>query len=197
MHEFRLMEEVEKEGGVVTQRDLARRLNVSLGLINTFLKRIVRKGYFKVMTVPGRTVRYILTPKGFAEKSRLTMEYIRYSLVHYQEIRRRLRLLVGKLREKKVESVVLIGTGELAELFYLALREANIEITAVVSLDGAEGFFLGHPLMAAEDLRKCVFDAICVIMTDEEAEEEKLGIFLSQVEELGLPKDKIMRLWMR
>lgn len=189
LHQFRLMEEVEKEGGIVTQRDLARRLNVSLGLTNAFLKRIVRKGYFKITTVPGRTVRYILTPKGFAEKSRLTMEYIRYSLAHYQEIRHRTRLLANVLREKNIQRVAMVGTGELAELFYLSLREAAIEVMVVVSLGAEEGFFLGYPIMSPDSLRESSADAICVVDMDE----EHFALFLSRAGELGLPKDKIIR----
>lgn len=188
LHQFRLMEEVEKEGGIVTQRDLARRLNISLGLTNAFLKRIVRKGYFKITTVPGRTVRYILTPKGFAEKSRLTMEYIRYSLAHYQEIRRRMRLLVNKLRERDIRHVAMVGTGELAELFYLSLREAGIELKMVISLNGGGGSFLGYPITPPDVLRESSIGAICVV----EMEEAQFALFLSRVEEMGLAREKII-----
>jgi predicted transcriptional regulator len=81
---LKLMEEISREDGFTTQRELAKRLDVSVGLVNLFIRRVVRKGYFKITTIPGRRVRYLLTSKGFAEKSRLTMSYLRYSLSYYR-----------------------------------------------------------------------------------------------------------------
>ena len=75
IHMLRLMGEIERDGNS-SQRELSRRLNLSLGLVNTFLKRLVAKGYFKVKTMPRNRVKYFLTPKGLARKSRLTVEYL-------------------------------------------------------------------------------------------------------------------------
>ena len=63
----------EIEGGAeVTQRGLAGKLGIALGLTNLYLKRLARKGYIKVTTIPRNRVKYLVTPKGFAEKTRLT-----------------------------------------------------------------------------------------------------------------------------
>ncbi|NIQ08836.1 MAG: winged helix-turn-helix transcriptional regulator, partial [Gammaproteobacteria bacterium] len=60
----------------VTQRHLASHLGVALGLANSYLKRCVRKGLVKIQHVPANRYLYYLTPKGFAEKSRLTAKYL-------------------------------------------------------------------------------------------------------------------------
>ncbi|MBW2023016.1 MAG: winged helix-turn-helix transcriptional regulator, partial [Deltaproteobacteria bacterium] len=73
IHILRLMGEIERNGSF-SQRELARRLNISLGLVNRFIKRLVNKGYFKVKTLPRNRVKYFLTPKGLARKSKLTIE---------------------------------------------------------------------------------------------------------------------------
>ncbi|MGB2929352.1 MAG: winged helix-turn-helix transcriptional regulator, partial [Desulfobacterales bacterium] len=52
-----------------SQRDLSRKLDVSLGLVNSFIRRLVHKGYLKITTVPKNRVKYILTPKGATEKA--------------------------------------------------------------------------------------------------------------------------------
>jgi DNA-binding MarR family transcriptional regulator len=67
LHILRLMGEIDRNGNY-TQRELSSRLNLSLGLVNTFLKRLVNKGYFKVKTMPANRVKYFLTPKGVARK---------------------------------------------------------------------------------------------------------------------------------
>lgn len=111
------------EGGLVTQRGLARKLGIALGLTNLYLKRLARKGYIKVTTIPPNRIKYLLTPKGILEKSRLTYEYMEYSLQLYRQARRALRESLVPLAQAGHRRVVLCGTGEAAELAYLTLRE--------------------------------------------------------------------------
>ncbi|MGQ0695330.1 MAG: winged helix-turn-helix transcriptional regulator, partial [Nitrospiraceae bacterium] len=80
-----LLNEVERNGSV-TQRSLATKLGVALGLTNLYLKRLARKGYIKITTIPPHRIRYLLTPQGLAEKSRLTYQYMQYSLSHYRDM---------------------------------------------------------------------------------------------------------------
>src|SRR5499433_4048044 len=63
-------------GGEQSQRRLASELGVALGLANAYLRRCVKKGLVKVRQAPARRYAYYLTPRGFAEKSRLTVEYL-------------------------------------------------------------------------------------------------------------------------
>ncbi|MDA1001180.1 MAG: winged helix-turn-helix transcriptional regulator [bacterium] len=161
------MEEMSQAGGVATQRDLAKRLNFSLGLVNSFIRRIVRKGYFKVATIPGGRLRYLLTPNGIMEKSRLTMEYLNYSMSYYRRVRASLRQLANDFQNKQVKCVYLLGTGELAELFLLSMQEAEIEILGVFSLDGAGSRFFGYPvrpLSALSEKKDCF---ICLMELDD------------------------------
>src|SRR6187401_2448069 len=85
-----LLSELDRDGGA-TQRTLSSKLGVALGLTNLYLKRLARKGYIKITTIPRNRIRYLLTPQGFAEKSRLTYLYMEYSLSHYRDMRGRLR----------------------------------------------------------------------------------------------------------
>ena len=73
-----LLSELDRDGGA-TQRILATKLGVALGLTNLYLKRLARKGYIKITTIPRNRIRYLLTPQGVTEKSRLT--YLEAQLV--------------------------------------------------------------------------------------------------------------------
>src|SRR5262249_51283838 len=73
-----LLESVER-GGEQSQRRLASELGIALGLVNAYIKRCINKGLLKVGEAPARRYAYYLTPRGFAEKSRLTVEYLSYS----------------------------------------------------------------------------------------------------------------------
>jgi hypothetical protein len=70
-----------------TQRSLAGRLNIALGLTNALLKRCVAKGLVKIQNAPARRYAYYLTRKGFAEKSRLVAEYLTVSLAFFRRAR--------------------------------------------------------------------------------------------------------------
>ena len=70
-----------EESSDVTQRHLAQSMGVALGLANSNLRRCARKGLIKVQQAPADRYLYYLTPKGFAEKSRLTADYLSISLI--------------------------------------------------------------------------------------------------------------------
>ena len=86
IHILRLMGEIERDYSP-SQRELSRRLGLSLGLVNTFLKRLVNKGYFKVKTMPRKRIKYFLTAEGLARMSKLTVEYLQYSVNFYREVK--------------------------------------------------------------------------------------------------------------
>jgi len=136
----------------VTQRGLAARLDIALGLTNLYLKRLARKGYIKITSIPPRRVRYLLTPKGMAEKTRLTYEYMDYSRQLYRETRMALRQRLLPLARQGRAGVALYGTDEAAELAFLTLRELGLEVAAVFSEERAGSAFLGLPVRPLREL---------------------------------------------
>ena len=148
---LKLLEALEADPGP-SQRDLAEQLNVSLGLVNSFLKRLARKGYFKVTHIPKNRVRYILTPKGAIEKSRLTYEYIAYSVAFYREARQRFRSLFKVLHKTGVRSVILYGVSELAEIAYISIHEFSIRIEAIIDDDQTVETLMGIRIQSPERL---------------------------------------------
>ncbi|HYB70585.1 MAG TPA: winged helix-turn-helix transcriptional regulator, partial [Candidatus Bathyarchaeia archaeon] len=124
------------EGTPLTQRDLAQRLGVALGLTNLYLKRLAKKGFIKITEFPHKPaarkrLQYLLTPKGIAEKTRLTYEHMTYSLHLYRRARATLRESLALLPEVGMKRIALYGTGEPAELAYLTLREFGLEPVGV------------------------------------------------------------------
>ena len=73
------------DDGAQSQRRIAEDLGIALGLVNAYLKRCVKKGYVKVSQAPARRYAYYLTPKGFAEKSRLTVQYLSDSFSFFRQ----------------------------------------------------------------------------------------------------------------
>ena len=131
LHILRLMGEIDRNGNH-SQRELSRRMNISLGLVNTFLKRLVSKGYFKVKTMPRNRAKYFLTPEGLARKSRLTAEYLRYSVNFYRDIKHLLLSKYEEMEKSNVRSILFYGAGEVAELAYLYLQLTDIQLVGII-----------------------------------------------------------------
>src|SRR5690348_14739551 len=90
-----LLTSVERDHAV-TQRKLARDLGIALGLVNAYLRRCVHKGFIKVSQAPLNRYAYYLTPQGFAEKSRLTAEYLTVSLHFFRQARADCAVVLGQ-----------------------------------------------------------------------------------------------------
>ena len=140
-----LLEAIE-EDDAVTQRRLARRLGVALGLANSYLRRCVRKGLVKVQQAPANRYLYYLTPKGFAEKSRLTAEYLAFSLSWYRRAGAECRALLAAGRARGYRRIVLCGLSELAEIASLKALECEVDVAGYHDRGATVSSFLGRPV---------------------------------------------------
>lgn len=166
IHILRLMGEIARDGSP-SQRELSGRLNLSLGLVNTFTKRLVKKGYFKVKTMPRNRVKYFLTPKGLARKSRLTVEYLRYSVNFYKDVK---NLVLSRYREmeaSKKRTLLFFGSGEIAELAYLYLQLTNLRLLGIVDEGKAGSDFFGLRVGDMSLLARPGWDAILLTRLDD------------------------------
>ena len=180
------------EGTSLTQRALAQRLGVALGLTNLYLKRLARKGYIKIVEFPRKPsarkrLRYLLTPKGMAEKTRLSYEHMAYSLNLFRRARQMLRESLSLLPENGIKRVALYGTGEAAELAYLTLREFGLEPVGVFSRE-AGGAFLGFPVRPLAELVDEELDRIILASFDPPEQH------VAELTGLGLPRQKVLTL---
>lgn len=158
-----LLKSVEQDGGQ-SQRRLAAELGIALGLVNAYLKRCVSKGLVKVQNVPARRYAYYLTPQGFAEKSRLTVDYLSSSFSFFREAKADCLAMFETGRTLGLKSVVLVGRSDLAEIAVICGIESQIEIVALVDPKSTPGHFLGVPVAASFDGVTTGFDA--VVITD-------------------------------
>src|SRR5215467_12868030 len=123
--DLKLLEAVEQDSRI-TQRSLAGKLGIALGLTNIYLKRLVRKGYIKCVNVQSNRITYLITPRGIAEKARLTYEFMDYSLHLYGEVRQHLREVLAECAAAD-RRVAIYGRGEAAEVAYDLMIIATLE----------------------------------------------------------------------
>jgi DNA-binding MarR family transcriptional regulator len=147
---FLLMEEIAHEEPV-TQRELSRRLDFALGLVNSYLKNLVAKGFVRIKAFPKNRYAYILTPQGLAEKSRLAYQHLSYFTNLYRIARQDSAALFRALAATGIRRVIFCGVDEVAEIAYLSLRETDIELAAIMDNDLEGALFFGLRVRSLED----------------------------------------------
>ncbi len=136
-----------EENNSLTQRSLAGDLGIALGLANAYLKRCVKKGFVKVTQVPANRYAYYLTPQGFAEKSRLTAEFLSQSFNFFRITRTQCEALFGLCARRGWTNVALVGVGDLGEVATLCARDHAIRLVGFVDDGAAETVFAGLPVV--------------------------------------------------
>ncbi|KAF0218726.1 MAG: regulatory protein [Geobacteraceae bacterium] len=144
---FLLMAEIAKEEAL-SQRELSRRLGIALGLVNSYLKNLVAKGYVRVKNFPKNRYAYLLTPKGVTEKSRLAYQHLSYFTNLYTIARQDYAVLFRSLHAAGVEKVVFCGVDEVAEIAYLSIRGSGVELVAVMDDELAGEKFFDKPIVS-------------------------------------------------
>lgn len=156
-----LLDSVERNGGQ-SQRHLASELGIALGLVNAYLKRCMKKGLVKASQAPARRYVYYLTPQGFAEKSRLTVEYLSYSFSFFRQAKADCSAMFEAACANGRKRLVLAGKSDLAEIACICALESGVSIVAVVDAAAAGDRYLGVPLIPSFDEVNESFDAVVV-----------------------------------
>lgn len=159
---LKLIESLERDPRQ-TQRDLANDLNISLGLVNSFTKRLTKKGYFKINTIPKNRMRYVLTAKGLAEKAKLTYRYILHSIEFYKNTRDKIKLLFDRLYNQNKKSICLFGVSELAEIVYVTLQETDLCLKGIIDEELAGSKFMGMTIKGLSALKQLPPDVMVLI----------------------------------
>ena len=124
---LQLLNEIES-GETISQRELANRLGVAVGLVNSYLKNLVAKGWVRIKNYPRNRYAYLLTPTGFAEKSRLALQHLGYFNSLYGTLRQDYLHLFKSLSRQGVDKVCFCGVDEVAEIAYLSLQEVGLNL---------------------------------------------------------------------
>lgn len=153
------------DDGARSQRRIAEELGIALGLVNAYLKRCIKKGLVKVSQAPARRYAYYLTPQGFAEKSRLTVEYLSYSFSFFRQAKADCARSFESAKERNFQNLVLCGKSDLAEIAILCAVDCGVSIVAVVDQDAdAPQLFVGIKVVSNFEEVSAPFDA--VVITD-------------------------------
>jgi DNA-binding MarR family transcriptional regulator len=117
------------ENAQTSQRKLSKHTGLSLGAVNILLKKMARKGLIKIEKLNTRTMRYILTPQGIKEKTRLTYQFVRSSYHQILNITSAVETLISEAQtNNSTNKVILYGPAdEVEQILINTLRGLNIK----------------------------------------------------------------------
>jgi len=146
----------------LTQRDLSKRMGIALGLVNSYIKNLIAKGYITVRNIPSKRYAYYLTPNGFAEKSRLAYDLLQDYTRIYREAKNNYRQLFFELERGGVKRIVFAGADEVADFAYITLQDTKLELVGVVDTDKVGEMFFGRKIAPVSGLKSMEYDSIVI-----------------------------------
>lgn len=104
--------EAESGESRLTQRELADRAGISLGMANILLRRLAERGWVKLTRLSSKSVRYALTPSGVGELAQRTAGYFNRASRSAELYRDRIEAFVLGAKRGGAETIVLFGSSE-------------------------------------------------------------------------------------
>src|ERR1041385_12709 len=103
-HEYDLLNEIGQDP-LVTQASLSQRLDIAVGSVNWYIKRLIHRGWVKVSHLDRTRLKYDLTKEGMAIFTQRALLYARDSLKVYTQFRKKAKTLVKELKQQGIYQV--------------------------------------------------------------------------------------------
>jgi DNA-binding MarR family transcriptional regulator len=162
MRDLQLLEEIERNPRI-SQRDLSNKFGIALGVTNACIKRMARRGLIKLKGIPPRRIAYYLTPKGFAEKTKLTLSFFSYNIHHYTEMKRQISKKFLEMQNDGVKRVAFYGVSDEMEVAYITLQGLDMELVGLVDEEKNRGEkVFGYEVIGPREVEKLNPDAILI-----------------------------------
>ncbi len=131
MRELNLLQELEKNP-IISQRELSNKFGIALGVTNACLKRMVGRGWIRITGFNHRKIGYYLTPRGFAEKAKLSLHLISWTVEHYSALKDVIGRKLLEMQNMGVERIVFYGVSDEMEVAYITLQGVNLKLVGIV-----------------------------------------------------------------
>ncbi len=149
--EFELINIIGAQLGA-NQRDLSKQLDISLGMTNLLVRRLVAKGYIRIRQLNKKKTEYILTPKGFSEKYLKSVHYTLKTIRSIGLIREQLNIIIRRLYHQGERIFFILGNSDLAELVEMSLRQPQWEGVKFSRVEDVPGHSEGITFICREEM---------------------------------------------
>ena len=182
MRDLRLLEELERNP-IVSQRELSHKFGIALGVTNACLKRMARNGLIRIRDLNPRKIGYYLTPKGFVEKTRLTIHLISFRVQHYSELKKVIANRLLEMQHDGKQRIVFYGVSDEMEVAYITLQGVNLKLVGIVEDDEKiiPRIIFGYEIEPVSRIQELKPDGILITsLTENEPKRDRLKRIFGQ-----------------
>ena len=182
MRDLRLLEELERNP-IVSQRELSHKFGIALGVTNACLKRMARNGLIRIRDLNPRKIGYYLTPKGFIEKTRLTIHLISFRVQHYSELKKVIANRLLEMQRDGRQRIVFYGVSDEMEVAYITLQGVNLKLVGIVEDDEKiiPRIIFGYEIEPVSRIQELKPDGILITsLTENEPQRDRLKRIFGQ-----------------
>lgn len=164
--EFLILDLVEKNQ-YTTQRDIAKKLNLSVSMINNYLENYINNKLVIMQKTSSKYFKYILTNKGIERKKFLNLGYLRSTQKLYKSAKENIVFFLDQIKLKNFKKIILYGAGEVAEIFLNTIRdnyEEYFDVIAIIDDDKLKqgSRLLDVKIISIDDLKEFTYDGIFI-----------------------------------
>jgi DNA-binding MarR family transcriptional regulator len=182
MRDLRLLEELGRNP-IISQRELSHKFGIALGVTNACLKRMARKGLIRIRGLNHRKIGYYLTPKGFAERAKLSLHLISYIVQHYSELKNIISQKLLEMQGEGLQRIVFYGVSDEMEVAYITLQGVNLKLVGIVEDDEkmTPRIIFGYEIEPVSRVQELKPDGILITsLIDSEKKRERLEDIFSR-----------------
>ncbi|OHB98717.1 MAG: hypothetical protein A2Z57_01720 [Planctomycetes bacterium RIFCSPHIGHO2_12_39_6] len=151
--QYNILQSIEN-GEQISQRQLSSQMGINVASINFALKKLTKRGLVKMLGVNSRRMKYILTPKGIAEKTQLAYKFFDRNFHFYKAVRKDVENKINSISFNggNGNRVALYGVTDLMELAYLVIQDKEeLDLVAIVD-DETKIRIFGYHVIGIEEI---------------------------------------------
>ena len=168
--DYNILKTIESDS-TVSQRGLSSQMQINVASVNFALKRLIKKGFIRMVGINPRRIKYFVTPEGVREKTQLAYRFFGRNLHFYKEVRCDIEARIAKATNGKETEIAIYGVGGLAEITYSVVSLMKWRFLGFFfedSKDTNEGI-LNHEVQTLESLKE--MQPCLLLLTDELSED--------------------------
>ncbi len=158
--QYNILQSIEN-GEQISQRQLSLQLGINVASINFALKKLTKRGLVKMLGVNPRRIRYILTPKGIAEKTQMAYKFFDRNFHFYKAVRKDVENKINSIPLHGKNSVAIYGITDLMEMAYLVIQDKEIDLVAIIDNELKIRIF-GYHVVGIDEIHKYAPDFLLV-----------------------------------
>lgn len=155
--------EIIEQNPKVSEKKITMQTGLAAGLVHSFMKRVIAKGWIRARQVNTKRWLYFLTPEGFIAKSRLSMNYLSRTFNTYRMAQDIVQEQIRNCAKNNWRRLIIAGKNDLAEITALNVRATSGFVLAAVMAEKSEGETLAdYKVLPFDHLKNINYDKILV-----------------------------------